>query len=116
MDHHTLQEFLHTTKSVSYLIAVIIMVCFIPFWLFLTDREKKKQAFGVFEADNNGGYDEHYFTLNFSGVFKNEKSQNNKKYNDISTVKFHIFGGYWVFTNSNNGGKEADYCYAQTLQ
>ena len=37
----TLQEFLTHTKGVSYLIAVIVMVGFIPFWSFLIDREDK---------------------------------------------------------------------------
>ena len=38
----TLQEFLNLTKGTSYLIAVIVMMGFIPFWFFLTEREKKE--------------------------------------------------------------------------
>lgn len=38
---HTLQEFMDFTKGVSYLIAVAVMIGFIPFWFYLTEREKK---------------------------------------------------------------------------
>jgi hypothetical protein len=38
---HTLQEFMHHTKGVSYLIAGAVLVCFIGFWLFLTGRERR---------------------------------------------------------------------------
>jgi hypothetical protein len=37
---YTLQEFLNRTKGVSYLLAVLILVAFIGFWLFLTGRER----------------------------------------------------------------------------
>lgn len=36
----TMQEYMNLTKGVSYLIAVAIMVGFIPFWRFLVDREE----------------------------------------------------------------------------
>jgi hypothetical protein len=38
----TLQDFLTLTKGVSYIVSAVILVCFIPFWLFLTEREKKR--------------------------------------------------------------------------
>jgi hypothetical protein len=38
---YTLQEFLAHTKGISYLIAVILLVGSIPFWRFLTEREKE---------------------------------------------------------------------------
>jgi|YNPNPStandDraft_1061719.scaffolds.fasta_scaffold01496_10 hypothetical protein len=38
---HTLQEFVTTTKAVSYLIAVAYLIAFPFFWRFLTAREKK---------------------------------------------------------------------------
>ena len=38
---HTLQEFLHYTKSISYLLAVIMLLSSIPFWSLLTEREPK---------------------------------------------------------------------------
>ena len=37
---HTLLEFIVATKSNSYMVAVVLMVAFIPFWSFLTQREK----------------------------------------------------------------------------
>ncbi len=37
---HTLLEFIVHTKGSSYLLAVVLMVAFIPFWRFLTRREK----------------------------------------------------------------------------
>jgi hypothetical protein len=38
---HTLQEFFAHTKGISYLIAVILLAGSIPFWRFLTEREKE---------------------------------------------------------------------------
>jgi hypothetical protein len=38
---HTLQDFLHHTKGISYLIAGAILLAFIFFWFFLTGREEK---------------------------------------------------------------------------
>jgi hypothetical protein len=39
---YTLQDFLTWTKGVSYVVALVLMVGFIPFWFYLTEREKKK--------------------------------------------------------------------------
>jgi hypothetical protein len=39
---HTLQDFLHHTKGVSYLLAGLTLLGFIGFWLFLTGREDEK--------------------------------------------------------------------------
>ena len=36
---HTLQEFLDRTESILYLIAAVVLVAFIGWWRFLTDRE-----------------------------------------------------------------------------
>ena len=38
---HTLQDFLSHTKGICYLVAAAFLIGFIPFWLFLTDREKR---------------------------------------------------------------------------
>lgn len=38
----TLHDFMMHTKGISYLFAVILMVGFLFFWLFLVDRERKK--------------------------------------------------------------------------
>jgi hypothetical protein len=38
---HTLQEFMTLTKGLCYIVAGIFLVGFIPFWLFLTEREEK---------------------------------------------------------------------------
>lgn len=39
----TLQEFTHITKAACYIIGGIVLLVFIPFWLFLTDREEKDE-------------------------------------------------------------------------
>jgi len=36
---HTLQEFLIYTKSVSYLLAVVLMISYIWLWKFLVTKE-----------------------------------------------------------------------------
>lgn len=41
MEYHTLQDFYTFTKGSCYVVMLIILVCFIPFWLYLVDREKK---------------------------------------------------------------------------
>lgn len=38
----TLQDFLTLTKGVSYIVSAVILIGFIPLWLFLTEREKKQ--------------------------------------------------------------------------
>lgn len=38
---HTLLEYIIETKEASYVVAVVLLVGFIPFWSFLTAREKK---------------------------------------------------------------------------
>ncbi len=41
MGFQTLQDFLAYTDGSCYLVMLIILVCFIPFWLYLTEREKE---------------------------------------------------------------------------
>ena len=41
MEYHTLFDFLTMTKGTCYVIAGIVLVGFIPFWLYLTEREQK---------------------------------------------------------------------------
>jgi len=36
---HTLHEFTFHVESVGYLVSLLVLVGFIPFWRFLTDRE-----------------------------------------------------------------------------
>jgi len=38
---HTLQEFLLHTKGKCYIMAGVFLVSFIPFWLFLINRQDK---------------------------------------------------------------------------
>jgi hypothetical protein len=38
---HTLFDFLTHTKAVGYIVAGLLLVSFIPFWLFLTEREEQ---------------------------------------------------------------------------
>jgi len=40
--HETLHEFTLHVKTIGYFIAALVMILFIPFYLFLTDREKKE--------------------------------------------------------------------------
>lgn len=42
MEYHTLQDFLTFTEGSCYVVMLIILVCFIPFWLYLVDREEKE--------------------------------------------------------------------------
>ncbi len=37
--HNTLHEFTFHVESFGYLLSLLILVGFIPFWRFLTDRE-----------------------------------------------------------------------------
>ncbi len=37
--HHTLHEFTFHVESIGYLLSLVILVGFIPFWRFLTERE-----------------------------------------------------------------------------
>lgn len=36
---HTLFDFLTHTKGIGYIVAGLLLVSFIPFWRFLTERE-----------------------------------------------------------------------------
>lgn len=38
---HTLFDFMTYTKGMTYIVAGLLMVGFIPFWLYLTERENK---------------------------------------------------------------------------
>ena len=40
MELHTLVDFLMYSKGSGYLIGAAVLLCFIPFWLFLTERER----------------------------------------------------------------------------
>ena len=37
---HTLHEFSVLTKGVGYIVAGLLLVSFVPFWKYLTQREK----------------------------------------------------------------------------
>ena len=39
----TLLDFISLTKEYSYIVAVVLMVAFIPFWTFLTERDKQSK-------------------------------------------------------------------------
>jgi len=39
---HTLFDFLTHTKGVGYIVAGLLLVSFIPFWRFLTEREHEE--------------------------------------------------------------------------
>ena len=41
VEYNTLQDFATFTKGICYVVMFILLVCFIPFWLYLTEREKK---------------------------------------------------------------------------
>lgn len=42
---YTLFDFLTHTKAVGYIVAGLLLVSYIPFWRFLTERERRS-AFG----------------------------------------------------------------------
>ena len=42
MDFVTLQDFYTFTKGSCYVAMLVLLVCFIPFWLYLTEREDKE--------------------------------------------------------------------------
>jgi hypothetical protein len=44
MTMHTLFDFLTHTKAVGYIVAGVLLVGFIPFWRFLTERETDDDA------------------------------------------------------------------------
>jgi hypothetical protein len=37
--HNTLHEFVFHTESIGYLLSALILLAFIPFWRFLTERQ-----------------------------------------------------------------------------
>jgi hypothetical protein len=37
---HTLFDFLTHTKGMAYIVAGVLLIGFVPFWKFLTEREK----------------------------------------------------------------------------
>ena len=39
---HTLQEFMHQTKGLAYVLGAVVLVGFIAFWLFLTERQPRE--------------------------------------------------------------------------
>ena len=41
---HTLFDFLTHTKAMGYIVAGVLLVCFIPFWRFLTERERTSRG------------------------------------------------------------------------
>ena len=41
MEYHTLQDFLTFTEGICYVLMLVLLVCFIPFWRYLTEREKE---------------------------------------------------------------------------
>lgn len=38
--HHTLHEFVFHTEAMGYLLSLVILLAFIPFWRFLTERQE----------------------------------------------------------------------------
>ncbi len=39
--HRNLHEFLNHTEGISYFVALLVLLLFIPFWRFLVERERK---------------------------------------------------------------------------
>jgi hypothetical protein len=37
---HTLFDYLTHTKAMGYIVAALVLLAFIPFWRFLTERER----------------------------------------------------------------------------
>lgn len=41
---HTLFDFLTHTKATGYIVAGLLLLCYIPFWRFLTEREDERRV------------------------------------------------------------------------
>ena len=41
--HHTLQDYTFYIKTAGYLMAAILLLGIVPFWLYLTGGEKKRK-------------------------------------------------------------------------
>lgn len=39
---HTLFDFLTYTKAIGYVVAAVLLIGFVPFWNFLTERERER--------------------------------------------------------------------------
>ncbi len=39
---HTLFDFLTHTKALGYIVAGVLLLAYIPFWKFLTEREREE--------------------------------------------------------------------------
>jgi len=42
---NTLQDLLLHNKSVTYVIMAVVLLCFVGFWHFLTDKEERKRRY-----------------------------------------------------------------------
>ena len=42
---NTLQDLLLHCKSVTYVLMGVVLVCFLGFWFFLTDKEERKRRY-----------------------------------------------------------------------
>lgn len=40
--YHTLFDFLTYTKGITYMLIGVLLISFIPFWKFLTEREREE--------------------------------------------------------------------------
>jgi hypothetical protein len=40
--YHTLFDFLTHTEGTTYIVIGVLLISFIPFWKFLTERERKE--------------------------------------------------------------------------
>ena len=52
---HTLFDFLTHTKGVTYIVAGLLLVGFIPFWRFLTERESSRGTGNAGRSGKPGG-------------------------------------------------------------
>lgn len=42
---NTLQDLMLHNKSVTYVLMAVVLLCFVGFWLFLTDKEERKRRY-----------------------------------------------------------------------
>jgi hypothetical protein len=41
----TLQDLMLHNKSITYVLMAVVLICFVGFWHFLTDKEERKRRY-----------------------------------------------------------------------
>jgi hypothetical protein len=43
--YNTLQDLMLHNKTVTYVLMAVVLLCFVGFWRFLTDKEERKRRY-----------------------------------------------------------------------